>query len=84
MPRSVNDIYPSFTGSYTDAIPASILCSIDPVLHRTRTDPEVSARISEFMVDYIFTQPPYMAREVRQQCGVSDHCAFIAEIEKTV
>lgn len=34
----------------------------------------------EYMVDYIFTQSPYWADNVKLKFGVSDHAAVIAEI----
>lgn len=80
IPRGYNELYPSLISHYTDAIPFSYPSSLDPVLHRlahTDTDQPI---FETFMVDYLFTQPPYNATNVRLQFGVSDHAAIIAEL----
>lgn len=84
MPRGVNDQYERFTPRYQDAVPAKYTSSLDANLHRLGakrsqlSDPIFDA----YMVDYVFTQAPYTAHNVRLQFGVSDHAAIVATISK--
>jgi endonuclease/exonuclease/phosphatase family metal-dependent hydrolase len=57
---------------YTDNIPPEYTSSIDPTLHR--------AAPIDFVVDGLFTKPPFAAHNVRLIEGVSDHKAIIAEL----
>lgn len=84
MPRSINTLYKELTRFYADAIPSSVEGSLDPELHRANLDPIERERIKAFMVDYIFTTPEYSVKQVQLHSGVSDHCAVIANLEKTV
>lgn len=59
---------------FTDNIPPHHTTSLDGNLHRAGPLP--------FMVDGYFTQPPYMARNVRLQDGVSDHMAVVGDVFK--
>lgn len=83
MPRGYNRLYPEVCRHYTDTIPAHYQSSLDRNLHRHANNPNLNQPIFDiFMVDYIFTQPPYVAQNVRLQFGVSDHAAVIANITK--
>lgn len=82
MPRSVNNIYKVFIKKYRDTIPAVYASSLDPSLHRTKSDPVTAQRIAHYMVDYLFLSDDYQARDVRLASGVSDHCAIVATLEK--
>lgn len=85
MPRGYNTNYSKFTQRYTDTIPQTYTSSLDGNLHRlgTANPQELNAPIFDiYMVDYIFTQAPYEAQNVRLEFGVSDHAAIIADITK--
>jgi endonuclease/exonuclease/phosphatase family metal-dependent hydrolase len=83
MPRGYNQLYTEVTKQYQDSIPPHYTSSLDRNLHRLGNNPQLMRPIFDtFMVDYIFTQPPYLAHNVRLQFGVSDHAAVIAEITK--
>lgn len=83
MPRGHNDQYEKFTQKYIDEIPAEYTSSLDRDIHRLGSDPNLTDPIFDsFMVDYIFTQPPFSATAVRLKFGVSDHAAVISTIEK--
>ena len=60
---------------YKDNIPQHITTTIDPNIHRKKN--------LKLVVDGLFTTPHYTARNVKVHCGVSDHCAIIAEIYKS-
>lgn len=81
IPRGHNALYNEMTKHYTDTIPLHFKSSLDRNLHRLGNSTTLNAPIfDEYMVDYIFTQPPYIASEVRLQFGVSDHAAVIATL----
>jgi endonuclease/exonuclease/phosphatase family metal-dependent hydrolase len=82
MPRGYNANYERFLEHYVDAIPKDHTSSLDRTLHRMGDNPNLNAPIFDaYMVDYIFTQRPYVAKNVRLEFGVSDHAAVIADIE---
>lgn len=84
MPRGVNDLYEEVTKRYTDAIPAHYTSSLDRNIHRMGNDPGLNAPIFDtFMVDYIFTQTPYTAKDVRLEFNLSDHAGVVATIDKS-
>jgi exonuclease III len=86
IPRGYNDLYDSFTRGYTDMIPTTYGSSLDKTLHRLGSVPtaELNAPIFDvYMVDYIFTQPPYTAGNVQFKFGISDHAAVIANMSIT-
>ena len=84
MPRGYNELYEKFTERYTDSIPKSYTSSLDRDLHRCGKLTNLNAPIFDiYMVDYIFTQPPFVASHVRLQFGISDHAAVIADIPRT-
>ncbi len=61
-----------FAERYTDNIPADVISSLDPELHRAGALP--------FMVDGLFTSPGYRAENVAVHAGVSDHRAIVAQL----
>lgn len=75
IPRGT-ELYYEIKKRYKDHIPQSHTNSLDAKLHRI---PDIS-----FMVDYIWSTDDYTCKSIRQQCHVSDHCAFIADISKKV
>lgn len=82
MPRGYNDLYPRMIAQYADRIPEEYACSLDLDIHRGGKDLVQRSHIGRFMVDYIFTQPPYTTLSVRLQFGVSDHAAVIGELAR--
>lgn len=57
-----------------DNIPADVISTIDPELHRKKG--------LELVVDGVFAKPPYFIRDVRIVSGLSDHKAIVATIQK--
>lgn len=80
IPRNVNSLYDSLKKTYTDTIPLQYKTSLDKVLHRCGPQAEKSHLFEKYMVDYVFTQPPYVATDVRLAFGLSDHAALVATI----
>jgi endonuclease/exonuclease/phosphatase family metal-dependent hydrolase len=74
IPRGYNEMYDELTKHFTDNIPPEIENSLDPTYHRVPT--------LRYMVDYIFTTPHFSTSNVTMHCGVSDHCAMVAEVTK--
>jgi endonuclease/exonuclease/phosphatase family metal-dependent hydrolase len=83
IPRHHNELYVPLTQVYTDTVPQSYITSLDPNLHRMRHEPLKKDLLENFMVDYVFIQPPYSASNVRLEFGVSDHAAVVATLSKT-
>ena len=83
IPRGHNELYPLLTEHYTDAVPTTYKSSLDKAFHRHKDEPELVHLFTDYMVDYIFTQTPYRAENVRLEFGASDHAAVIADISKT-
>lgn len=81
IPRGVNSCYQIITDSLNDCIPQTIASSMHIPLHRVRNNKEEATKVAGYMVDYIFRTPdaPQVAN-VQQFCGMSDHCAFVANI----
>lgn len=82
IPRHKSALYPKLIESYTDAVPAHYTSSLDKNIHRLGDSPDAARLFEEFMVDYVFTQSPYVASDVRLEFGISDHAAVVATIEK--
>jgi len=74
-PRGRNPIWDILSEHFKDNIPAHIESTLDPLYHRA---PEILRA-----VDGIFTTPGYVASNVNVRCGISDHCAVIADVQKT-
>ena len=68
------EIFSIVTKQFTDNIPSEYVTSIDGALHR--------AGPLELMVDGIFSTSSYRVSNVERKCGLSDHCAFTALIER--
>jgi exonuclease III len=82
IPRLKNPLYEKLILNYTDSIPLSFTSSLDKNLHKAGDVPEAAELFESYMVDYVFTQSPYVASDVRLEFGVSDHAAVVATIEK--
>ncbi len=82
IPRNLNPLYQELCKHYTDAIPLTYASSLDRTLHKGGDDPRKANLFDSYMVDYIFTQPPYTATDVRLEFGLSDHAGVIATISK--
>lgn len=82
IPRHHNCLYDELTNHYLDAIPVRYKSSLDKNLHRRGQDSTRAHLFTDFMVDYVFTQPPYQAENVRLEFGISDHAAVVADIKK--
>lgn len=80
--REHHPFFPVLTERYVDNIPEHYASSMDRNLHKHGSNPEKSFIFDSFMVDYLFTQPPYKASDVRLEFGISDHAAVIANIHK--
>ena len=80
IPRSINDLYERFATKYKDAIPAAYASSMDIERHRARIDPVSRERLARCMVDYLFLTKAHRAKNVRLQCGISDHCAIVGTV----
>ncbi len=78
IPRRYNQLYDVLTSVYQDNIPTSCTTSLDKLHHRLKDMPEKVGLLERYMVDYVFSQPPYTVTEVRQVFGVSDHAATVA------
>ena len=83
IPRHQNRLYNELISVYIDQIPDIYKTSLDPNFHRLGTSKDHAIMFTDYMVDYIFTQSPYTAENVRLEFGFSDHAAVIADIEKT-
>jgi endonuclease/exonuclease/phosphatase family metal-dependent hydrolase len=84
IPRGFNALYPVLTARYTDTVPSEYQSSLDRDLHRLGKSEHLEDPIfDKYMVDYVFTEPPYTASNVRLQFGVSDHAAVVAHISKS-
>lgn len=78
IPRG-NESYMMIAKKYKDNVPEDISTTIDPELHYANK--EESGRVS-IVVDHMFSTPKYEVGGMRVECGVSDHCALISEIER--
>lgn len=80
IPRRHNPLYDELVREYTDEIPASYTSSLDANIHRLGQDSSKRHLFTDYMVDYLFTQPPYVAHDVHLEFGISDHAAIVATI----
>ena len=80
IPRNENALYDLLCAHYTDNIPAKYHSSLDRSLHRLGQNPDMDKLFDRFMVDYVFTQAPFEAANVRLEFGISDHAAVVADI----
>lgn len=81
LPRDYSFLYKDLTQHYTDNIPQHYKSSLDKNIHQIGHLPEKAILFEGFMVDYIFTQTPYVAKNVRLEFGYSDHAAVVVELE---
>jgi endonuclease/exonuclease/phosphatase family metal-dependent hydrolase len=83
MPRGYNTNYEQFCQNYRDEIPRHYTSSLDRTIHRAGNRTDLNTPIFDiYMVDYIFSQPPYIVDNVQLHFGISDHAAVTAEITK--
>jgi endonuclease/exonuclease/phosphatase family metal-dependent hydrolase len=82
IPRHQNYLYTHLIKQYHDTVPLKYTTSLDMSVHRLGAIPEKRALLNSYMVDYLFTQPPYGATDVRLEFGVSDHVAIVANVSK--
>lgn len=68
-----DQIYQELLKHFKDNIPANVTTTLDPQLHRAGPLP--------YVVDYLWTTPTYLVRNIKLVPGVSDHQAIVAEIE---
>jgi endonuclease/exonuclease/phosphatase family metal-dependent hydrolase len=81
IPRGYNSCYEILTSYFEDCVPRTYASSMHIPLHRVRNNPAVAAEVARYMVDYIFRTPGAApVRDVVMKCGMSDHCALIAQI----
>lgn len=83
IPRRKSPLYETLTEHYTDTIPPTYASSLDPTLHKLAGRKDREEVITSFMVDYVFTQPPYLAEDVHLEFGLSDHAGVVATVRKT-
>lgn len=82
IPRGFNNQYEVMTAEYLDNIPNQYKSSLDKNLHRLGKKELDVPIFDKYMVDYVFTKPPYVANDVRLEFGVSDHAAVVVMISK--
>jgi endonuclease/exonuclease/phosphatase family metal-dependent hydrolase len=80
MPRGFNNLYKVVTEEYRDEIPEEYQSSLDKNLHRLGNTGVADHIFKDYMVDYIFTKPPYLVKDIHLEFGVSDHAAIVANI----
>lgn len=68
------EIFSLLSEHFTDNVPSQYETSIDGNLHRAGPLP--------LMVDGMFSTSGYRVSEVEMICGVSDHCALLAKVER--
>lgn len=68
------EIFTMLNSHLKDNIPAEIKTTLDQNLHRAGPLP--------YVVDYLWSTPTYLVRNVKVISGVSDHMAVLGEIEK--
>lgn len=84
MPRGYNTNYNEFIKFYIDTIPLTYSSSLDRTLHRQAGRTDLNAPIFDiYMVDYIFSQIPYVVSNVELRFAISDHAAVVAHISKS-
>jgi endonuclease/exonuclease/phosphatase family metal-dependent hydrolase len=80
IPREHNPLYEKLASRYDDAFPLHYPSSLDRTLHRLGNSVLDEPIFDTYMVDYVFTQSPYVASNTRLHFGVSDHAAITTEI----
>lgn len=82
IPRHHNPLYNELIKNYSDAIPESYTSSLDKNIHRLGNNGDKNNLFTDYMVDHLLTQEPYLATDVRLEFGISDHAAIVATVEK--
>lgn len=77
IPRP-NEMYQILRQKLIDNIPSDIDNSIDPMLHRANWEEPGKLK---FMVDYVWSTPKYIVKNVRMVSGVSDHLGILYDVE---
>ncbi len=77
IPRP-NEMYQLLRQKLIDNIPSDVDNSIDPMLHKANQGEPGKLK---FMVDYVFSTPKYVVKNVRMVSGVSDHLGIVYEVE---
>lgn len=70
------EIFAHLTERYTDNVPLCVTTTIDGSLHR--------AGHLEYVVDALLSSPAYIATDVSVESGVSDHCALVATVARSI
>ncbi len=82
IPRGQNEQYDRLTERFTDWVPRELAGSIDLDLHLKGKDPKEAPQLATYMVDYLFSTHQFRVTDFRTKNGISDHLAFIADIER--
>ena len=72
-PRNT-ELFRRFSELYRSHVPLDVETTIDQLLHR--------AAPLELVVDHLFSKGDYIVTDVNVVCGLSDHCAITANIDK--
>lgn len=83
IPRDISPLYDVLCEQYVDNVPTRYASSLDKRHHRLGTVTSRSHLFTRFMVDYIFTQTLYEAKDVELIFDVSDHAAIVADISRS-
>ncbi|MDP3645608.1 MAG: endonuclease/exonuclease/phosphatase family protein [bacterium] len=75
------EIFGMLAEKYKDNIPLRYVTSLDLELHRAAQKGR-GDEIADKMVDGLFSTPAYIVSDVKMICGVSDHCAIVANVSK--
>lgn len=67
-------VFDAIAAKYRDNVPPKYESSLDPVLHR--------APGLKLMVDGLFSTTHYGVSNVEMKCGISDHCALVADVAR--
>ena len=70
IPRG-NANYQKMVARYHDNVPPGVVTTIDWDLHKAKGEGKPKI---EVVVDYIWSTPSYLVKDVRVVSGVSDHC----------
>jgi exonuclease III len=84
IPRHHNPLYDELMKYYDDAVPETFTSSLDQTAHHLANNPEKKHLFTDYMVDHLLVQQPYVAKDVRLEFGISDHAAVVATISKKV
>jgi len=79
------EIFSMIAEKYKDNVPLHYIKSLDYSLHRAGKNLEADATsigLTGHMVDGLFSTSGYEVSDVEMVCGVSDHCALVANISK--